>query len=230
MTIPVSWEEARPTIIAKFGSLTMLNSTPVSATERRDAEKAYLTKIDRILAKHTSAQPSTWGRYAELRERHGAGTVQPVVPPMKATLRSKMMCKFLSPTSSERAGADSPALRIQMEERETFTLSVLPATTTASLRTKIGRRIKVPPDEVHIWMSKPSDLYHPWQPGSDTPAQPAVASGDSTKGGNSPGMAPGEEPVLEQWERVSQIRNLDAKVGDWCEDGDVVIVDIGPPE
>lgn len=232
MAIPVSWDEARSTIIAKFGCLTMLNSTPVSATERRDAEKAYLVRVERLLAADESAQASDWGRFQELREKHGAPAAKPAAATQKATLRSKMMSAYFSLNAVATMTADvTPDLRIQMEGRETFNLSVLPASTTSSLRNKISRKLKVSPAEVYIWMAKPSDLYHTWQPGSAAPERLAHAARDGHDvGGPAEAVSAEDDPALAQWEKVSQIRNPDVKVGDWCEDGDVVIVDIGLPE
>jgi hypothetical protein len=72
--------------IAILSSLTMLNSTPVSASERRDAEMWYVNHLGQ------GASPSDIriGRYDELRLKYGLEA--PVVEPLRPQgLRSKML-------------------------------------------------------------------------------------------------------------------------------------------
>lgn len=84
----------RPIFIAKLSSLTVFNSTPITPTERRDAERAYLSLVERM----SPGKESTWGRYDDLRLKHGGPTPNAAQtdsesgPPRRsAALKSKMI-------------------------------------------------------------------------------------------------------------------------------------------
>ena len=87
----------RPIFIAKLPNLIMLNSTPVTPTERRDAERAYVSQVERA----SPGDESSWGRYDDLRLKHGLlardaaqSETSPGPPKRSAALKSKMMSKL----------------------------------------------------------------------------------------------------------------------------------------
>lgn len=75
--------------IAILSSLTVLNSTPVSASDRRDAEMWYVNH----LGQGASPSDTRIGRYDELRLKYGV-EARAVEPPKLQGLRSKMLSEW----------------------------------------------------------------------------------------------------------------------------------------
>jgi len=79
----------RPLLIAKLTGLVSLNSTLISATERKDAELHYVKHVSKLVAEGHKA--NDWGRYEALNEIHGGITESHGVK--STSLRSKMISK-----------------------------------------------------------------------------------------------------------------------------------------
>jgi len=79
-------------IIAKLTSLQSLNSTPITQSERRDAESFYISHVAKLLVAHSDTKPSDWGRYELLCAKHGR-PITSSIEVRSTALRSKMICK-----------------------------------------------------------------------------------------------------------------------------------------
>ena len=81
----------RPILIAKLPSLEVLNSSRITPDERRNAEMSYVREVSQLAS--GSGAKTSWGRYAELKERHGMSSVEtPKV--VRSDLRSKMISEY----------------------------------------------------------------------------------------------------------------------------------------
>lgn len=68
----------------------MLNSSPISTSERRDAEIRYIKIIDRLAASG-KGKTEEWGRYEDLKRIHGTEeTKDQVVDLRLGHLRSRL--------------------------------------------------------------------------------------------------------------------------------------------
>ena len=90
-------ETDRPFFIAKLSGLVSLNSSPVSASERRDAERWYVTSIAKL---GRDGADELWGRCGELKGKYEDHAVVPVEAPRSAALRSKMISGWFGVSSA----------------------------------------------------------------------------------------------------------------------------------
>lgn len=93
----------RPMLIAKLSGLTMLNLTPISLTERRDAEEWY---VRHVLQLRDKGDTTTWGRYEELRVQHQPTLSVTGQPRPSNALKSKLISEL--PQSRRTRGIDVP--------------------------------------------------------------------------------------------------------------------------
>ncbi|BEI81916.1 hypothetical protein CcaverHIS002_0210760 [Cutaneotrichosporon cavernicola] len=128
----------RPLLIAKLASLTSLNGSNVTLTERWDSELFYVHYVDRLPV----AERVTWGRYAELVKKHDIAP-KALVPKPASNLKSKMI-----------------NLNVIAPNGMTMTLRLLPSATAASLQKRVARQLKVP--AVRVCTARP----HPEAPES----------------------------------------------------------------
>lgn len=90
-------EKDRPVIIALLSHLTTLNSTPITAAERRDAETFLLRQLEQSCRGEDLAVELR-RRYDQLRRRYGAESVAASpdagvrIGPLKSKLLSKSAC------------------------------------------------------------------------------------------------------------------------------------------
>ncbi|ORX37230.1 hypothetical protein BD324DRAFT_434316 [Kockovaella imperatae] len=128
----------RPFLIAKIESLSVLNGSQITSDERRDAEMHYVKQVTALIVDHPE-QAVSWGRYSALRAKHGMQDVHELVPKARINdLRSKMI-----------------ALTIVHAKRDPFTISVLPSSSTVSLKRKIAKRMDRDANSLHLWTLAP---------------------------------------------------------------------------
>ncbi|WVQ85016.1 hypothetical protein IAT38_007180 [Cryptococcus sp. DSM 104549] len=134
LTIPASSTLYRSLIIPKFPSLGAFNSTPISASERRDAEVWYLGYVERWLREQGAAAvggEAKWGRYEELckvlgRDKFVLGDVKEVKK-VETGLRRKMI------TLNIYTDLDGPC---------NHTVSVLPSSAIPLVYRKVAKVIE----------------------------------------------------------------------------------------
>lgn len=86
-------------IVAKFPALLTLNSTPISVTERRDAETWYISHVRHLVfQEYAETTKEQWGQYDILCAKHEMGMeAEPArsVPEKRksSALKSKMISK-----------------------------------------------------------------------------------------------------------------------------------------
>lgn len=72
--------------IAKLSGLTMLNLTPISPAERRDAEMWYISQVE------GKGDAAHWGRYDESKKKYGISAVTGTAAPARSSgLKSRMI-------------------------------------------------------------------------------------------------------------------------------------------
>lgn len=98
----------RPILIAQLPGLEILNSTPISAAERRDAEMWYVSYVSR---NNQNGEGHEWGRYGELKEKYGMKEGEKVVA-KPAGLRSKMISEYLTIASTRQTDQVQPCIVI----------------------------------------------------------------------------------------------------------------------
>jgi len=76
----------RSMFIAKLSGLTMLNLTPISPAERRDAEMWYISQVE------GKGDAAHWGRYDESKKKYGISAVTGTAAPARSSgLKSRMI-------------------------------------------------------------------------------------------------------------------------------------------
>ncbi|ORY30550.1 hypothetical protein BCR39DRAFT_528683 [Naematelia encephala] len=122
----------RPLYIAVFPQLLSLNSTTISASERRDAELFYLSHVDRYLP-----NKQDWGRYDDLAKtyEHQSVTLQVDKGVVKSGLRSKMITLDIIPCGAYP---------------KPFQLSILPSASITLMIRKISKQISKS-NHITVW-------------------------------------------------------------------------------
>ena len=135
----------RPLLIASLSGLTMLNQTPITATERRDAERLYVDHVEKFATKN---ERETWGRYAELSKLfHPASdeTVNPK-PNTRSALKSRMISEYMNPCDDLTVAI---GIHLDSDPNQNISMAVLPSTPVHLLRKKICKRLDLGPIELY---------------------------------------------------------------------------------
>ncbi|WWD18642.1 hypothetical protein CI109_103095 [Kwoniella shandongensis] len=136
----------RSIFIAKFPTLTIFNSTPITVTERRDAELFYISYVAKYIAEHGAPTADRavgeWGRYEELCKLHGREIIskEEKTTKDKSGLRGKMITLHI--------------YMVQNTNSEMATLSLLPSSSISLLQRKVARVVGVKPSEsasIGLW-------------------------------------------------------------------------------
>ncbi|KZT61585.1 hypothetical protein CALCODRAFT_479850 [Calocera cornea HHB12733] len=215
-------QSARALLLGHLGSLTLLNGTPVTRTERADGERFYLSWI-------VSEEPGRGGeergkghpRWAELCARHGVpgeGSASAGAKRRGEVLASRLVTLNVALMPSPPTGATLPPPSGPGSGSagvSTASVKLLPSMPLKALRTKLLRTLKLPlKGRAGVWAcSRAAAVGESGRAGEDegagTGASDSAADTDAA-------WAPGGEWVIERLEgEGNALEHWGLREGDW---------------
>ncbi|PWN42338.1 RNI-like protein [Ceraceosorus guamensis] len=133
--------DIRPSIIARLPRLEMLNGSPISSSERKDAERWYIGHVQRQLPEADDEQRTQyWRRYARLVQEHGAPSSLPNAVKTTSTLGSKLLELRIQASSSVPIAHTPHTTPTSIRHSA---MRVLRSTPIRQLRSKLAKQLKI---------------------------------------------------------------------------------------
>ncbi|CEH12136.1 Beta-tubulin folding cofactor E [Ceraceosorus bombacis] len=133
--------DIRPSIIARLPRLEMLNGSPISSSERKDAERWYIGHVQRQLTEADDEQRTLyWRRYARLVQEHGAPSSLPDAAKTTSTLGSKLLELRIQASLSVPIAHFPHTTPTSIPDS---TMRVLRSTPIRQLRNKLAKQLKI---------------------------------------------------------------------------------------